>query len=85
MEEDFKQLKNVIKGNSEEIALMNEERTKIKKVLDVTVDEKNMNKKNLSDIIVELRSSEKKFYECQLHTDLLLKKIKKKKFRLFCF
>ena len=45
MEEDFKQLKNVLKGNSTEIVLMNEELTKNKKVLDARIDEKTVIKK----------------------------------------
>ena len=81
----IEQLKNDLKDKTAEIVQKNEELIKNKKVLDITINEKNMIKKNLSDIIVELRTTEKKFYECQLHTDILLKKNKKKKCRLFCF
>jgi len=83
MEEGIKQLKNILKDKTAEIVQKNEELIKNKKVLNETIYEKNTIKKNLSDIIVELRTTEKKFYECQLQTDLLLKQIKKKKFRLF--
>ena len=90
MEEYNTNLKIVIKNNCDEIVLLKDVIIKKDKVLDTILEENKIIKNNISDktnilklSTFRLRTTERNHYEFQLHTDLLLKKLKKKNRRLF--
>ena len=92
LEEDNKNLKIAVNNNCDEILLLKEVIIKKDKVLHTILEENKIIKKKLSDqknileiLTLRLRTTEKNHYEFHLHNDLLIKKLRKKNRRLFCF
>ena len=92
LEEDNKNLIIAVNNNCDEILLLKEVIIKKDKVLHTILEENKIIKNNLSDkknmlemLTLRLRTTERKHYEFHLHNDLLIKKLRKKNRRLFCF